>query len=141
MTELFAIRNRDEVERLIDRDAQVRLQRDYTPVDLFFSYHPFHASSASRVREYPYAGITIPVLSPDDVIVHKVLFNRGKDWLDITDIIYSQQRGLDIGYIRHWLLEFFPPDETKAETDETRYDLRIRRFDATVEAVQQRGGP
>jgi hypothetical protein len=45
---VFTIDNADEIARRIERDGQVRLYWDTTPVDLFFSYDPFHEASAMR---------------------------------------------------------------------------------------------
>ncbi|HEY5251564.1 MAG TPA: hypothetical protein VIJ09_07880 [Acidimicrobiales bacterium] len=64
-------------------DDQVRLFWDDTPVDLFFSYHPFHTDLARRVRTVPFADTLIPVLSCEDLLVFKAFFARTKDWADI----------------------------------------------------------
>ena len=71
----------------IRHDGQVRLWWDDTPVDLFFPQHELHALVASRYRTVPFAGTTIPVLSPTDLIVFKALFNRTKDWADIEAVV------------------------------------------------------
>ena len=60
LSALFPIREYDEVVRIVERDAQVRLRWDYTPVDLFFSYDPFHAVSAERRRPVP-SSLRIPL--------------------------------------------------------------------------------
>lgn len=71
----------------IRREGQVRLWWDDTPVDLFFPQHELHATVASRYRTVPFAGISIPVLSPTDIVVFKALFNRTKDWADIEAVV------------------------------------------------------
>jgi hypothetical protein len=108
-------------------------------VDLFFSYDPFHEASAKRVRQVEFAGERLPILSPEDLILHKVTFARSKDWRDIADILYSQRGAIDFSYIERWLTDFFPPDETKPETDDTRFDSRIVLFRNLVDALQQYG--
>lgn len=134
---LFPIADPEEVSQLIRRDAQARVFWDTTALDLFFSYDPFHTVTAARVREAPYAGSTIPIHSPEDVILHKLLFNRAKDWRDIADMLYTQQDALDLASIRNWLHYFFPPDETLAEGEEGRQDLRVTRFGDLVGAIRR----
>jgi hypothetical protein len=58
-----------------------------TPVDLFFAYDPFHAAAAAAVRVVPFAQSTIPVLSPEHLMVCKVVFNRARDWVDISAML------------------------------------------------------
>lgn len=74
-----------DIERA-KRDGQVRLWKVDTPVDLFFSYHPFHDQTARRVRTVPFEDVRIPVLDCTDLVVFKALFGRTRDWADIEDI-------------------------------------------------------
>jgi hypothetical protein len=48
----------------IERDGQVRVWWDQTPVDLFFDTPDVHRQAAENVRVVPFAGRTIPVLGP-----------------------------------------------------------------------------
>ena len=82
-------------------DGQVRLWWDDTPVDLFFPQHELHAVVASRYRAVPFAGVTIPVLSPTDLVVFKALFNRTKDWADIEAIV--QAGTADVAEALRWI--------------------------------------
>jgi hypothetical protein len=67
--------------------------RDATPIDLFFSYDPFHEAAGAARRFVPFGDGTIPILAPEHLIVCKVVFNRAKDWVDIDSIL---EGGLDI---------------------------------------------
>jgi hypothetical protein len=78
----------------VARDGQVRLFWDHTPVDLFFDYHPFHADVARRVYEVPFADISIPVVSCEDLVVFKAFFARTKDWADIEAIMAASSTDL-----------------------------------------------
>jgi hypothetical protein len=69
------------------RDAQVRLWWDDTPIDVFFDVQAFHRHVATRVRTVPFEGTQIPVLDCDALVVFKVLFNRTRDWADIEAMI------------------------------------------------------
>ena len=105
--------------RLVERDGQVRLWWDETPVDLFFCYHPFHRSAAERVRTVPFEGIELPVLDCTDLAVFKCFFNRTKDWADIEAMLAVG--AVDVTAVRRWLSELLGPD-----------DPRLARLDAAV---------
>lgn len=68
-------------------DAQVRLWWDDTPVDLFFDLDAIHRQAAQHVRVVPFAGITIPILGSTELTVFKMMYSRGKDWVDIAAML------------------------------------------------------
>jgi Nucleotidyl transferase AbiEii toxin, Type IV TA system len=89
-------------EGTLTRDGQVRLWWDRNPVDLFFSYDPFHEEMKRSSRRAPFSETTIPVLSPEHLAVCKAMFNRPKDWLDIEQILVATSP-LDVEEIDAWL--------------------------------------
>ena len=66
--------------------GQVRLWWDDTPVDLFLDYAPLHAQAARGRRPVPFAGRQIYVLGAVELVLFKALFDRPKDWVDITAV-------------------------------------------------------
>src|SRR5207344_387269 len=54
------------------RDGQARVMWDQTPIDLFFAYDPFHDAAAAARRTVPFADASIPILSPEHLVVCKV---------------------------------------------------------------------
>jgi hypothetical protein len=92
----------DADEKELNRDGQVRLWWDRNPVDLFFSYDPFHDEMRRSVRRVPFADDTIPILSPEHLAVCKAMFDRPKDWLDIEQILVATDP-LDLREIEAWL--------------------------------------
>lgn len=90
-----------EVEDL-NRDGQVRLWWDRNPVDLFFSYDPFHDAMQRNARRVPFNQEMIPILSPEHLAVCKAMFDRPKDWLDIEQILVATDP-LDLDAIKSWL--------------------------------------
>jgi len=75
-----------EAEVALDR-GQVRLRWEETPIDLFFAYHAFHDTAASRTRVVPFGSSHIPVLACSDLVVFKALFGRPRDWVDIAAVV------------------------------------------------------
>ena len=72
---------------MVDGDGQARVMWDNTPIDLFFSYDPFHAAAERAAVSVPFAGHTIRVLSATHLSVCKAVFDRPKDWVDIEAMI------------------------------------------------------
>jgi len=69
-----------------ERDGQVRVWWDDTPLDLFFAVHEFHRDVAANIRLVPFVGREIPVIDCVAVVVFKALFNRTRDWADIEAV-------------------------------------------------------
>jgi hypothetical protein len=72
---------------LISRDGQARLNWEGSYLDLFFATLDFHREMAERSRQVSFGPVQIPILSPEHLIVCKVVFDRPKDWLDIEEMI------------------------------------------------------
>jgi hypothetical protein len=71
----------------IERDGQIRLWWDETPVDLFFDYAPIHRDAAQERRTVVFEGVRIPVLGPVELAAFKAIFGRGRDWGDIEEML------------------------------------------------------
>lgn len=76
-----------ETEEVIEREGQIRLWWEETPVDLFFDYLPVHAAAARNQRFVPFSGIRIPVLGPVELATFKAMFDRTRDWADIEAMV------------------------------------------------------
>lgn len=107
--------------RLVERDEQVRVRWEDTPIDLFFAYDPLHASSMRRRRRVDFYGDPIHVLSAEDLITYKATFDREKDWQDIAGVVYTCEEALDFDYVRHWLERIDGPE-----------GLRLRRLETLI---------
>ena len=78
------------------RDEQVRLMWDDTPIDVFFAAEQFHFDVQQRCQLVPFAGRLIRVLCAEDLAVFKAMFDRGKDWVDIATMVESNAIDLDL---------------------------------------------
>jgi hypothetical protein len=86
------------------RDGQTRVRWATTPIDLFFSYDPFHDACMERRRAFPFGeGETIHVLAAEDLLIFKTIFDREKDWRDIAELVYCALEELDSEWIKTWL--------------------------------------
>jgi Nucleotidyl transferase of unknown function (DUF2204) len=80
-------------------------------VDLFFNSIPLHTDAARRTRDLWIGDAVYPALSPEDLVVLKALFNRGKDWIDITRIIAVMGTAFEAGYCRRQLVAHAGADD------------------------------
>ena len=87
---------------------------DQTPIDLFFAYDPFHDAAGAARRTVPFADSSIPILSPEHLIVCKVVFDRPKDWVDI-DAMLDAGVALDVAEILRWVGRIAGDDDPRYE--------------------------
>lgn len=94
--------------------GQTRLRWERTPLDLFFSYDPLHESCLARVRTVPFGeGERIPILSAEDLVLFKILFDRPKDWTDVAEVIYARGHEFDASYALGWLRRIVSARDTR----------------------------
>jgi hypothetical protein len=99
----------------VDKTGQVRLDWDDQKVDLFFAYAPFHDSVAARIREEAVRDRSITVLSGEDIVVFKVIFNRPLDWRDLERLFQQGTSNIDLSYVYHWLAAILGADDSRIE--------------------------
>lgn len=96
-----------------ERDGQVRLWWEDTPVDIFLNNLPFHEKVAKNIRHVPFMGRRIPVLDCTDLAIFKAMFDRTKDWADIEAMVEAGK--VDVEEAATWLREFGGANATNAE--------------------------
>jgi hypothetical protein len=91
------------------RDGQTVLKWDNSRLDLFFATTPLHYEMAKRQNLVRFADSTIPILSVEDLIICKAIYDRPKDWVDIEAVI---QWGTPVRWriVTKWLNEILGKD-------------------------------
>jgi hypothetical protein len=102
-----------EMRKVLERDEQLRLYWDDTPIDLFFSYNELHDACVARKRTVPFGSEQIAILSAEDLAVFKTLFARDKDWRDLREMIFAQAPDFDADYATGWLERILAPDDER----------------------------
>jgi hypothetical protein len=94
----------------IERDGMCRLWWDRTPIDLFFGMSALTLDASRNARVVAFAGTRIPVLGPVELAMHKAMFDRASDWLDIEAMLaagtldrVAYERALRLGSVRRTL--------------------------------------
>lgn len=111
-----------DVSRKLRDEGQGRLRWDRYLLDVFLSTHRFHEMCADRIRRVPFGDREIPILSAEDLLIFKLLFDRPKDWIDIEQILFAQAGEFDIGYVDLWLAELIDDGDPRR----SRFDQAIR---------------
>ncbi len=75
-------------------------------VDLLVAVLPYEEQTIQRAELIEIEGFSLPVCTAEDLIIHKAIADRPKDWLDIEKILLRQGARLDVEYIRNWLIQF-----------------------------------
>lgn len=72
-------------------------------VDIIIAENALEYAAIKRARSRSLEGIKLPVISPEDLVVHKITSIRPRDLEDIHGILIRQGKKLDVHYIRDWL--------------------------------------
>ncbi len=85
--------------------------RDDIRVDVFVDSIPLHADARVRRVSVPMLGRPAWVLSAEDLVLFKMLFDRGKDWVDVEHVLAARHGELDAEYVRRQLADHVGEDD------------------------------
>lgn len=91
--------------------------REGIKAEFFVPHIPLQDEILRRAVRLPFEGREIPVTTPEDLILLKMIFHRDKDLRDVRGILAVQKGRLDPAYIRTWAartLEDAPEAELEA---------------------------
>ena len=103
----------DDDRDRIERDGQVRLWWEETPVDVFVNTTDFHEQLEGRHRTEPFAGRELPFLSCTDLAVFKAFFDRTKDWADLEEMAAAGT--LDVDRVAGILVHYLGADDPRLD--------------------------
>lgn len=75
-------------------------------VDFLIAVPGYEEEVLARAQLFHFGEMNLPVCSPEDFIIHKVIADRAKDWADVEGVLIEQRERLDQEYIRTWLAQF-----------------------------------
>jgi hypothetical protein len=84
-------------------------------VDVFITGHPQYEEMKHRcvVIEDP-AGGRLSFISREDLCIHKLLYGREKDVIDLEHLI-ARNRDMDLAYVRGWLTKMVPAGDRRLQ--------------------------
>jgi len=75
-------------------------------VDLGLGFLPYELLAIEKAVLVTYRGVRFPACTAEDLIIHKAISEREKDWADIEGVLARQGAELDQAYILRWLEQF-----------------------------------
>lgn len=93
----------------------VRLSYEGILVELFLPYLPYHQEVMRRRVRREIDGVQLWFVTPEDLVLLKLLFYRTKDIADIKAILATQKGKLDVGYLNTTLEQLLPPDDPRRQ--------------------------
>ena len=110
-----------------ERDGQVRLWWGRTPVDLFFACEEVHTEMASHIETVRFADTAIPILSAEDLVFCKAVFDRPKDWIDIDQVLAAAGPRFDIVRVRSMVDRIIGADDDRRRHLDRVAERHLRR--------------
>jgi predicted nucleotidyltransferase len=95
--------DREFVDRtmvLPTKDQETEIRIDFT-----FSFSPYEKQALKKARDIKIGKTQVKFASLENVVIHKVISGRPRDWEDIKSILVKNPR-YDSDYISRWLKEF-----------------------------------
>lgn len=80
---------------------RIYLEAHGVDVDIFLAESPFQESLLSRRRYEEYEHRSLHFVSPEDLILLKLIAGRPRDLVDVVDVLFVQGQ-LDEDYLQHW---------------------------------------
>jgi len=68
-------------------------------IDIVFAGLPFEIEAIQRSRVVEFGGVCFNACTVEDLIIHKAVSTRQKDWLDIDVLIKEQKNSIDWDYL------------------------------------------
>ncbi|MGQ9586089.1 MAG: nucleotidyltransferase [Anaerolineae bacterium] len=76
------------------------------PIDLAIGLLPYEEQAIERAIDVEFGDIQFPVCTAEDLIIHKAISEREKDWADIEGVLVRQGNRLNQEYVESWLTQF-----------------------------------
>lgn len=73
---------------------------EHVRVDVIFGLLPFEREALARSVPVEVAGFSVQVVSPEDLVLMKIVSERSQDLQDAQAVVKRQRGRLDLGYLR-----------------------------------------
>ena len=110
------------------REARVLLLRHQPTgidVDIALGCLPFEEEAVARATALQVGGVTVPLPTPEDLVIMKAVAHRERDLLDIDGLLVAHP-DLDLSRVRRWVRAFADALETPELYDDLQQRLPPR---------------
>lgn len=88
--------------KVIQNMPFITLKKRKIYIDLFLAKSEYERQALSRRQEVNLKDINITLITPEDLILYKLLSGRTRDIDDIREILVMQKEKIDIRYLKKW---------------------------------------
>lgn len=129
-----------DVEEFVARTSVLPFvhRRTRMPLDVVLAGSGLEEQFADRARLVDVGGVEVPVLSPEDLLVAKILASRPKDLEDAAGILRGRRKSLDVGLVRSLLAEL---EEALGQSDLVPALERLLSEDARLRGARGQPAP
>jgi len=103
----------------------LRHQPTGVDVDVAFGCLPFEEEAVARAEVVEVAGVSVPLPTPEDLIIMKAVAHRDRDLLDIEGLLAAHP-DLDLRRVRRWVRTFADALQTPELYSDLQQRLRRR---------------
>jgi Nucleotidyl transferase of unknown function (DUF2204) len=96
--------NIDHVSGMPHVVGQLNLKDRGIDIDIFLVDSLYQQEVIARRQREEVDGQVIWLVSPEDLVLLKLVADRKRDWSDVADVLFTQGQ-LDEDYLRHWAKE------------------------------------
>ncbi|MBS2026654.1 MAG: nucleotidyltransferase [Deltaproteobacteria bacterium] len=100
------------------------------PIDLVLAGTGLEAQFMDRATPVRLGGVEVPVISPEDLVITKLIAGRPRDLEDIEGVLVERRESLDVGYIDAMIREIesaLELDGLRSAWDELLQTTGLRR--------------
>jgi hypothetical protein len=90
-----------------------QLRSGSAAVEILVPVLPYHRTLVGRAVSLEVAGRQVPFVSPEDLVVLKMLWRRTKDVADVQALLSAQGSTMDLGYVTRTLASILPADDPR----------------------------
>ncbi len=97
----------DDVDDFLSRTFVLPVQDPSSGIriDLIFSLSEYEKTALERAKVVDLDGTSVRFISPEDLVIHKIVAGRPRDLEDVKNIVLKV-KDLDYQMVRFWLREY-----------------------------------
>jgi len=99
--------------RSLRERAVAELRSGPASVEILAPVLPYHRELLGRAVRIQVAGTSVPFVSPEDLVVLKMLWLRDKDRADVRALLAARRGALDDEFVRRTLLDILPDSDPR----------------------------
>lgn len=94
-------------------------------VDLFLARGKYFEGAVRRKKTINIFNASVPIISPEDLILYKLIAGRGRDVDDVYEILLTRKKNIDMDYLKKWAEELGVPHKLQDVLQSLQHDKNL----------------